>query len=47
MSADIDVVAGPSGAERPECPDWPLNLFEVLRRGARGNDERPRTETRR
>lgn len=33
MSADIDVVAGPSGADLPRRPDaWPLNLFETLRR---------------
>ena len=48
MSADIDVVAGPSGADLPERQDaWPLNLFETLRRSERANTgDRPRTETR-
>lgn len=40
MSADIDVVAGPSGADLPERPDtWPFNLFETLRRSARASSE--------
>lgn len=51
MSADIDVVAGPSGADRPErLEDWPLNLFETLRRPVRtgsGPADRREAEARR